>query len=115
MKIGGATCCSVLFHGTILNCCGMGNCRAVVIDKIGKANYLSNYLNAKIDDEDSVGGFEKCFRIGELDSYLNQVSDSTDCKTFNVAISDIAVVIATDGVWRFLTPEKVGSIVMMHK
>ena len=32
----------------------------------------------------------------------------------NVAVSDIAVVIATDGVWRFLTPEKVGSIVMMH-
>ena len=49
----------------------MGNCRAVVIDKIGKTTYLSNYLNAKIDDENSVGGFEKCFIVGELDSHLN--------------------------------------------
>jgi len=41
----------------------MGNCRAVIVDNIGKTNYLSNLGNSNIDDEDSEGGIDKCFRV----------------------------------------------------
>lgn len=33
---------------------------------------------------------------------------------YSVDLTDLAIVIATDGLWRFLTPEKVGSIVINH-
>jgi serine/threonine protein phosphatase PrpC len=65
-NVGGATCCSVLLHGTKLVCSNIGNCKAVLIDKIGKTTPITDDpFEGVINDEESDGGFEKCFRLGE--------------------------------------------------
>lgn len=65
-------------------------------------------------DEDSNLGFQSCFRLDDEWSYSTPVARLEDSKQVSVGLGDIGIVIATDGVWKYTSPEKVASILMNY-
>lgn len=86
-----------------------GDCHAIIVDELGKVTPLSK--RSKIERETAYSNFgvTKSFLIG---SNSRIIIDSSNSGDVDLSVNSIAIVIATEGVWRFVSKEKVGTLVL---
>lgn len=81
----------------------------VLVDSIGGVNIITNRIKQEKDTAYSNFGMTKSFLVG-FDPNKNIV-DQSNLIEVTLEPNSVAAVIATEGVWRFVSKEKIGTLV----
>ena len=108
--VGGAIFCNLLMYGSKIVCVNKGDCHAVLVDSIGGVQPITKRIKQEKDTAYSNFGMTKSFFVGL--KHDSNIVDSSNIMEVTLKTNSIAVVIATEGVWRFVSREKIGTIVL---
>jgi len=97
-------------YGSKLFCVNKGDCNAVLVDSIGGVNSITKRIKQEKDTAYSNFGMTKSYLVG-FEPEKNIV-DQSNLMEVTLETNSIAVVIATEGVWRFVSKEKIGTLVL---